>query len=120
MKKLIKIFLVMLFALGLIGCNNKSMNYIISNKPCVTGIVEEVHGDYFIMYSETAEGYPNGSRWSVSLHAENKDSYTDVVVGDEVVMYYDGMAMETDPLQVSKVYAITLKTPADRSINDKQ
>ena len=41
-------------------------------------------------------------------------------VGDEVVMYYDGMAMETDPLQVSKVYAITLKTPADRSINDKQ
>ena len=120
MKKSIKIFLVMAFALGLVGCNNKSMNYIISNKPSVTGIVEEVHGDYFIMYAETAEGYPNGSRWSVSLNTENKDSYTDVIVGDEVVMYYDGMAMETDPLQVSKVYAITLKTPADRSINDKQ
>ena len=120
MKKLIKIFLVMLFALGLIGCSNKSMNYIISNKPSVTGIVEEVYEDYFIMCLETAEGYPNGSRWAVSLNAENKDSYTDVVVGDEIVMYYDGMAMETDPLQVSKVYAITLKTPADRSINDKQ
>ena len=120
MKKSIKIFLVMAFALGLVGCNNKSMNYIISNKPSVTGIVEEVHGDYFIMYSETAKGYPNGSRWSVSLNTENKDSYTDVIVGDEVVMYYDGMAMETDPLQVNKVYAITLKKPADRSINDKQ
>ena len=82
--------------------------------------IDILFGDYFIMYSETAEGYPNGSRWSVSLNAENKDSYTDVVAGDEVVMYYDGMAMETDPLQVSKVYAITLKVPADRSINDKQ
>ena len=119
MKKLAKTFLVLLFAVSLIGCNNKSINYIISNKPSVTGIVEEVHQNYFIMYSETAEGYPYGSRWSVSLNAENKDSYTDVSVGDEVVMYYDGMAMETDPLQVSKVYAITLKTPADRSINDK-
>ena len=75
MKKPIKIFLVMVIALGLVGCNNRSMNYIISNKPSVTGTVEEVHGDYFIMYSETAEGYPNGSRWSVSLNTENKDSY---------------------------------------------
>ena len=120
MKKLIKIFLVMVFTLALVGCNNKSMNYIISNKPRVKGIVKEIHGDYFIMYSETAEGYPNGSRWSVSLNVENKDGYTDVMVGDEVVIYYDGMAMETDPLQVSKVYAITLKTPTDRNINDKQ
>ena len=120
MRKLITLALVLVCMIGLVGCNNISMNYIIKNKPSVTGIVEEVHGEYFIMYAETAEGYPNGSRWSVSLNTEKKDSYTDVIVGDEVVMYYDGMAMETDPLQVSKVYAITLKTPADRSINDKQ
>ena len=120
MRKLITLALVLVCMIGLVGCNNISMNYIIKNKPSVTGIVEEVHGEYFIMYAETAEGYPNGSRWSVSLNTENKDSYTDVIVGDEVVMYYDGMAMETDPLQVSKVYAIILKTPADRSINDKQ
>lgn len=49
------------------------------------------------------------------MNTENKDSYTEVVVGDEIVFYYDGMAMETDPLQVSTVYAITLKTPADRT-----
>ena len=53
-----------------------------------------------------------------SLNTENKDSYTEVVVGDEIVFYYDGMAMETDPLQVSTVYAITLKTPANRAEND--
>ena len=38
-------------------------------------------------------------------------------VGDEIVMYYDGSAMETDPLQVSTVYAITLKTPAQQIEN---
>ena len=118
MKKLISLVLTLVCVLGLVGCNNKSMNYIIENKPSVTGIVEEVHDDYIIVYSEKADGYPNGSNWSISLNVENKDSYTDVVVGDEIVFYYDGMAMETDPLQVSTVYAITLKTPADRTVNE--
>ena len=115
MKKIATLLLALVCVLGLVGCNTKSMNYIIENKPSVTGIVEEVHDDYIIIYSETADGYPNGSNWSISLNVENKDSYTDVVVGDEIVFYYDGMAMETDPLQVSTVYAITLKTPADRT-----
>lgn len=114
MKKKIAMILAIICVLCFCSCDNKSMNYIIQNKPSVTGIVEEVHEDYIIMYSETAVGYPNGSRWSVSLNVENKDSYTDLVVGDEIVMYYDGMAMETDPLRVSTVYAITLKTPASR------
>ena len=55
MKKLIALILPMICVLCLAGCNTKSMNYIISNKPSVTGIVEEVHDDYIIMYSETAE-----------------------------------------------------------------
>lgn len=118
MKKRIALFLVLFCVLGLAGCHNKSLNYIIENKPNVTGIVEEVYDGYIIVYSETAEGYPNGSHWSISLNTENKDSYTDVVVGDEIVFYYDGMAMETDPLQVSTVYAITLKKPADRTVNE--
>ena len=111
--------LALVCVLGLMGCNTKSMNYIIENKPSVTGIVEEVHDDYIIMYSETADGYPNGSRWSISLNIENKDSYTDVVVGDEIVVYHDGNVMETDPLRVGTVYAITLKTPADRTVNEQ-
>ena len=45
---------------------------------------------------------------------ESKDSYADPVVGDEIVVYYDGNVMETDPLKVGTVYAITLKTPANR------
>lgn len=118
MKKIIAIISALVCVLSLVGCNNRSMNYIIENEPSVTGIVEEVHDDYILMYSDTAEGYPNGSHWSVPLEAENKDSYTDIAVGDEIVVYYDGQAMETDPLQIGTVYAITLKTPADRTVND--
>ena len=118
MKKLISFLLILICILSLTGCDTKSMNYIIENKASVTGIVQEVHDKYVIMYSETAEGYPNGSTWSIPLDVENKDSYTDIVIGDEIVMYYDGMAMETDPLQVSTVYAITLKTPANRIENN--
>ena len=103
----------------LVGCDNKSMNYIISNKPSVTGVVEEVHEEYILMYAETADGYPNGSRWEIPLDVENQDSYMDMVVGDEIVVYYDGSAMESDPLQIATVYAITLKEPADRTINEK-
>ena len=114
MKKLTALVLALVCVLGLVGCNTKSMNYIIENKPRVIGVVEEVHDNYIVMYSETADGYPNETRWSISLNVENKDSYTDIVVGDEIVVYYDGMAAETDPLEVSTVYAITLKTPADR------
>ena len=95
------------------------MNYIIENKPSVIGVVEEVHNDYVIMYSDTADGYPNGSKWQISLNVENKDSYTDISVGDEIVVYHDGNVMETDPLKVGTVYAITLKTSADRAENNK-
>ena len=114
MKRFISLILSLTFVLVLAGCNNRSMNYIIENEPSVVGVVEDV-----IMYSETAEGYPNGSRWSISLTVESKDSYADPVVGDEIVVYYDGNVMETYPLKVGTVYAITLKTPANRTENEK-
>ena len=119
MKKLTALVLALVCVFSLAGCNSKSMDYIIKNKPSVTGVVEEVHSDYIIMYSETASGYPNGSEWQISLNVENKDSYTDLAVGDEIVVYHDGKVMESDPLKVGTVYAITLKTPADRTTTDK-
>ncbi len=42
-----------------------------------------------------------------------------VSVGDEVVVYHNGDIAESDPLQINTVYAITLKTPADRTIMKK-
>ena len=50
---------------------------------------------------------------------ENKDSMTSFNIGDEIVVYYDGNIAESYPMQINTVYAITLKTPADRAENDK-
>lgn len=45
------------------------------------------------------------------------DSYTDVSIGDEVVVYFNGDIAETDPLQLGIVYAITLGNPINRITN---
>lgn len=104
MRKCIALFFALVCVLGMVGCNTKSMNYIVENKPSVMGIVEDVYNDYVIMYSDTTDGYPNASRWSISLNVENKDSYTDLAVGDEIVVYHDGNVLETTPLKVGTVY----------------
>ncbi|MBQ8611317.1 MAG: hypothetical protein IJ412_06365 [Oscillospiraceae bacterium] len=119
MKKRTVFVLVLACLFVLAGCSTKSMNYIIGHRPSVSGTVYEVREDSFLVYAEKAEGYPNGSHWSFSLQPENADSYTAVVVGDEVTVYHDGNVMESDPLRVGKVYAITLINPADRSVNEK-
>lgn len=113
MKRSIALVLILICALGLVGCNNRSMDYIIANEPSVTGIVEEVYDNYMILYLET-DSYPSGASCEVSLDVENKDSYTNVSVGDEVVVYYNGKIAESYPLQINTVYAITLKTPANQ------
>lgn len=113
MKRLIILFLALICVLGLVGCNNRSMNYIIENEPSIVGIVEEVRDNSIIIYIEN-DGYPNGASCKVSLDVENTDSFTDVSVGDEVVVYYNGDIAESDPLQINTVYAITLRTPANQ------
>lgn len=113
MKKIFIVALALICILGLVGCNRDSMNYIIENEPSITGIVEEVHDNYIIIYIET-DGYPNGADCKVSLNVENEDSMTDFDIGDEVVVYYNGEIAESDPLQINTVYAIMLKTPANR------
>lgn len=111
MKKDIIFVIILTLMLVLVGCNNRNINYIIENEPIIVGIVKEVRDNSILMYIET-EGYPNGLDVNVSLDVENTDSYTDVSVGDEVVVYYDGVIAESYPLQINTVYAITLRTPA--------
>lgn len=112
MKKLIALGLTLVCMLAMVGCNNRSMNYIISNEPSITGVVKETNEDAILI------GNDNGEYW-VSLNVENKDSMTSFNIGDEVVVYYDGNVAESYPMQINTVYAITLKTPADRTENDK-
>lgn len=112
MKKLMTFLLTLICILGLVGCKNRSMNYIISNEPSIIGIVKETNEKSILIENE------NGEYW-VSLNVENKDSMTSFNIGDEVVVYYDGNVAESYPMQINTVYAITLKAPADRTENDK-
>ena len=115
MKRCIVFILTLICVLGLGGCNNRTMDYIIENEPNITGIVEEVQ-DNFIIINIKTESYPDGASCKVSLDVENKDSYTDVSVGDEIIVYYNGEIAESYPLQINTVYAITLKTPVNQGI----
>ena len=112
MKKLIALVLTLVCVLAMVGCNNRSMNYIISNEPSITGTVKETNENAILIEND------NGEYW-VALNVENKDSLTRFNVGDEVVVYYDGNVAESYPMQINTVYAITLKTPADRTENNK-
>ena len=113
MKKPIALILVMLCLLGLAGCSNGSMNYIIANEPNITGVVKEANEQSILIANE------NGEYW-VSLNVENEDSMTHFSIGDEVVVYYDGNIAESYPMQINTVYAITLKEPADRAENNQE
>ena len=112
MKKLLVFILAWICVLGMVGCNNRSMNYIISNEPSLTGVVKETNENAILIENG------NGEYW-ISLNVENKDSMTGFYVGDEVVVYYDGNIAESYPMQINTVYAITLKTPADRTQNNQ-
>lgn len=112
MKKLIALVLLVICVMTLMGCNNRSMNYIIQNEPNITGMVKTITNDAFLMENET------GEYW-VSLKVENKDSMTHFSTGDKVVVYFDGNVAESYPMQINTVYAITLKTPADRTVNEE-
>ena len=112
MKKLIALVLALVCVLSLVGCNNRSMNYIIENEPSIMGVVKDTNDNSILIENE------DGEYW-VSLNAENKDSMTHFSIGDEVVVYYDGNIAESYPMQINTVYAITLKTPANRTENDK-
>lgn len=109
------LFLVSFVVLGLIGCNSKSLDDTIQNKPSVTGVVEEVYENSIMIQCEILEGYQKGEKCSVSLDIENKDNISKINVGDTVRVYYNGEIAESDPLQINTVYAITLEKAIDEN-----
>ena len=108
MKKALALILALVCLLTLAGCDRRSMNYIIQNAPSIQGIVTDTIDTAILIKN------PDGEYW-VSLDVENGDSMTHFSVGDEVVVYFDGNIAETYPMQITTVYAITLRTPAVRT-----
>lgn len=58
MKSWIVSILALVCILRLVGCNNRTMDYIIENEPSIIGIVEEMHDNLITVYINT-EDYPN-------------------------------------------------------------
>ena len=112
MKKALALLLALVCLLALAGCDRRSMNYIIQNEPSIQGIVTDTTDAAILM--ENADG-----EYWVSLDVQNGDSMTHFAVGDEVVVYFDGNIAETYPMQITTVYAITLRTPADRTAENR-
>ena len=113
MRKYIAVIVSIICVLGVVGCNNKSMNYIISNEPNIVGIITEVNENSVLIENETGE-------YVVSLDVENSDGiYSPMMIGDEVTVYYDGSIAESYPMQINQVYAILLKELADRTVNEQ-
>ena len=110
MKKTVAFVLALVCLLCMAGCQGRSMNYIISHEPSISGTVKEVAESSLLMENES------GEYW-VSLQVENKDSVTHLSPGDEIVVYYSGDIAESYPMQILTVYAILLENPADRSAN---
>lgn len=100
--------LVLLLIVCLAGCGKRDMNRIIQDEPSLTGVVEELN-------ENTVKIRNNDGEYVVSLDVENNDSYKGIVIGDEIVIYYDGNIAETYPMQIHKVYAITLNKPASEN-----
>ncbi len=82
------------------------------DEPSITGVVTKVYENSFLMLGEATGNYA-AEEYSVSLNVENGDSYGDIIVGDEVIVYYNGDIAESDPLQINTVYAITLNNAAE-------
>ena len=111
MKKWLILLGALVCVLSLVACDKRSMNYIIANEPDIVGIVKDINDNSILIENN------NGEYW-VSLNVENADSMTTFSIGDEVVVYYDGNIAESYPMQINTVYAIILRTPANRIENN--
>ena len=119
MKKLTALILVIICVMGLTGCT-RTMDDVIGKEPELVGIVDEVLDNKVLVKVDPSEAeYDNFTVVIVPLEVEIADSYLNCSVGDEIIVYYDGSIIDGEPAVVERVYAITLKTPADRTVNNK-
>lgn len=115
MRKLIPLFLITICACSLMGCGrSKSFDRMIEKADTVVGIIEEVDGTVASVYCESTKGYPDGSDWLIDFSKmDKKGKYKTPVVGDQIIVYYDGFVMDTYPLEMSKIYTVDLKATAE-------
>lgn len=98
----------------LAGCG-RTMDYVIQNEPSVAGIVVNQTDSYVtIDVNDDEDVYNDYPTLLVSLNVEQEDSATSFDLGDEIVVFYNDVITDDAPGKVETVYAIILKTPANR------
>ena len=110
MKKLIAVFLAMVFALSLIGCDSRNDVPFDETGAFFVGKVLEIHESTMLVevtYTGNC-GVSEGSQVNVStdkiVGVINNDS--SFVTDNYVRVEFDGSIMETYPLQLGEIYKI--------------
>lgn len=84
----------------------------VHKEPHFAGTVTQVYDNaILIRVNESEEARKSSDIMQVSLDVILKDSTTRFLIGDEVIVYYDGMIAESYPAQIHTVYAIVLTSP---------
>jgi beta-lactamase regulating signal transducer with metallopeptidase domain len=95
------------------GSGERTMDDIIAKAPHFSGIITEIYENSILIRVNDGEAVLSSSDLiDVSLLDTHSDSQTRFYVGDEVVVYYDGMIAETYPGRADHVYAVTTRNPA--------
>ena len=81
--------------------------------------IEKNYYGYDTISGETVDVSLNMKHLRFLLFKDKMSGEIRVTNGDEVTVYYDGNIAESYPMQINKVYAVLLKEPADRSVNDQ-
>ncbi len=88
-----------------------SMHTVVK-EPHFAGTVTEVNENTILVSVDEGESVRKSSDLIlVSLNVKLKDSMTHFTIGDRVIVYYNGVILESYPAQVNTVYAIVLTSP---------
>lgn len=117
MKKFMASTIALVFVISLVGCGN-SEHIESENNSTLIGVVEEIHDSSMVIRCKQAAGYPQGELFSVSLNTEATSNIPEFLIGDQIIVYYNGDVAESDPLQINTVFSITTIRGADIDTSD--
>ena len=108
---------VFISLLLLSGCTVPMNMDSVVKEPHFAGVVVEVYDNSILVsVNEGEEARKSSDLINVSLNVELKDSMTEFISGDEVIVYYDGTIAESYPAQLLKVYAIVLTSSREELV----
>jgi len=97
--------------------NSVNMKNLHDRTSYFVGVVKEVfEHSILVQISEEDRTRIGGNLTFVSTNVYLSDSMTDFMSGDEVIVYFDGMILDSYPMQIMNVYAIFLRSQSKMDI----